>query len=280
MADAVVQFAREQLAGGEGRRTSALARRRHVQPAPAARHPGRARSAPPGRTRDRAVLRRSRDEPFFVKNLENIQGDERDVIFLSVTYAKGRDGRLRYNFGPLNGENGWRRLNVLTTRARRAMRVFSSMRASDIHEGQSPGGPAAPGIPRLRRARPARSTGGRRGGRPSRRSSARSSTSSTRRGHVVSRRSASPATASTSACSTPTRRGASWRHRVRRRGVPRVGDGARPRPAAAAGARGARLDDPAPLVHRLVQGPRGPDRAAGTCHCGRTSQGGRRAFGS
>ena len=84
---------------------------------------------------------RSGHEPFFVKNLENIQGDERDVIFLSVTYAKGRDGRLRQNFGPLNGDNGWRRLNVLTTRARRAMRVFSSMRASDIHEGQSKGGP-------------------------------------------------------------------------------------------------------------------------------------------
>ncbi|HEX6909791.1 MAG TPA: DUF4011 domain-containing protein, partial [Longimicrobium sp.] len=55
---------------------------------------------------------RDRPEPFFVKNLENIQGDERDVIFISVTYAKDREGKLRYNFGPLNGENGWRRLNV------------------------------------------------------------------------------------------------------------------------------------------------------------------------
>ncbi len=77
----------------------------------------------------------SRDaaEPFFVKNLENIQGDERDVIFLSVTYAKGPDGRLRYNFGPINGENGWRRLNVLTTRARKRMNVFSSMHGDDIN---------------------------------------------------------------------------------------------------------------------------------------------------
>ena len=71
-------------------------------------------------------------EPFFVKNLENIQGDERDVVLLSVTYARGPDGRLRYNFGPLNGENGWRRLNVLTTRARQRMVVFSSMRADAI----------------------------------------------------------------------------------------------------------------------------------------------------
>jgi len=69
---------------------------------------------------------------FFVKNLENIQGDERDVIFLSVAYAKGRDGRLRYNFGPLNQENGWRRLNVLVTRAKKQMRVFSSVRCDDF----------------------------------------------------------------------------------------------------------------------------------------------------
>jgi len=74
----------------------------------------------------------SAHEPFFVKNLENIQGDERDVIFLSVTYAKAEDGRLRQNFGPVNGENGWRRLNVITTRARRRMRVFSSMHGDDI----------------------------------------------------------------------------------------------------------------------------------------------------
>lgn len=74
-----------------------------------------------------------RDEGgFFVKNLENIQGDDRDVILLSVTYAKGPDGVLRHNFGPINGENGWRRLNVLTTRARLRMRVFSSMRGDEI----------------------------------------------------------------------------------------------------------------------------------------------------
>jgi superfamily I DNA and/or RNA helicase len=75
---------------------------------------------------------RGLDEPFFVKNLENIQGDERDVIYISVTYARGLDGQLRYQFGPLNGQNGWRRLNVLTTRARRQMRVFSSMHGDEI----------------------------------------------------------------------------------------------------------------------------------------------------
>jgi very-short-patch-repair endonuclease len=73
-----------------------------------------------------------RPEPFFVKNLESIQGDERDVIVLSITYGPGPDGKMRHNFGPINGQNGWRRLNVLTTRARERMLVFSSMRADDI----------------------------------------------------------------------------------------------------------------------------------------------------
>lgn len=89
---------------------------------------------------------RSVHEPFFVKNLENIQGDERDSIFLSITYGKSVDGRLRYNFGPLNRENGWRRLNVLVTRARRQMKVFSSIREHDIN----PAGAVSDG-PRLLR---------------------------------------------------------------------------------------------------------------------------------
>nr|AUN37153.1 DNA helicase related protein [uncultured bacterium] len=80
---------------------------------------------------------RNKKEPFFVKNLENIQGDERDIIFLSVTYAKNSDGVMRYNFGPLNGENGWRRLNVLITRARKSMRVFASITGNDINPIQA-----------------------------------------------------------------------------------------------------------------------------------------------
>ena len=81
---------------------------------------------------------RGSEEPFFVKNLENIQGDERDVIFISVTYARAQDGKLRYNFGPLNGDNGWRRLNVLVTRARQRMRVFSSFRGDEINIASTP----------------------------------------------------------------------------------------------------------------------------------------------
>ena len=73
-----------------------------------------------------------RDEPLFVKNLENVQGDERDVILFSVCYGPDRDGRVALNFGPLNQQGGWRRLNVAVSRAREEMVVFSSMTASMI----------------------------------------------------------------------------------------------------------------------------------------------------
>ncbi len=72
------------------------------------------------------------DEPFFVKNLENVQGDERDVIFISVGYGKTEDGRLPMNFGPLNQDGGERRLNVLITRARRRCVVYSNFNADDL----------------------------------------------------------------------------------------------------------------------------------------------------
>lgn len=71
-------------------------------------------------------------EPFDVKNLENVQGDERDVIFISVGYGRTEDGRISMNFGPLNREGGERRLNVLITRARRRCEVFTNLTADDI----------------------------------------------------------------------------------------------------------------------------------------------------
>lgn len=71
-------------------------------------------------------------EPFFVKNLENIQGDERDVIFISVGYGRNESGRIAKNFGPLLREGGERRLNVLITRAKLAMRVFSNFTADEL----------------------------------------------------------------------------------------------------------------------------------------------------
>ena len=72
------------------------------------------------------------DEPFFVKNLENVQGDERDVILFSVGYAKGPDGKFMMNFGPLNRSGGERRLNVAVTRAKEQVVVFASCRGTEI----------------------------------------------------------------------------------------------------------------------------------------------------
>jgi very-short-patch-repair endonuclease len=72
------------------------------------------------------------DEPFFVKNLENLQGDERDVIFISVGYGPDKDRFFSMAFGPLSTEGGERRLNVLISRARQRCEVFSSITADDI----------------------------------------------------------------------------------------------------------------------------------------------------
>jgi very-short-patch-repair endonuclease len=73
------------------------------------------------------------DEPLFVKNLENVQGDEREVILISCTYGPEEiGGKVFQRFGPINSEVGWRRLNVLFTRAKKRMHVFSSMGADDI----------------------------------------------------------------------------------------------------------------------------------------------------
>ena len=72
------------------------------------------------------------EEPFFVKNLENVQGDERDVIFISIGYGREENGRVYQNFGPLNREGGERRLNVLITRAKRQCHVFTNLRSDDI----------------------------------------------------------------------------------------------------------------------------------------------------
>ncbi|GAA4397278.1 hypothetical protein GCM10023168_02070 [Fodinibacter luteus] len=73
-----------------------------------------------------------RPEAFFVKNLERVQGDERDDVILSVGYGKTPHGRVLHRFGPLNQEGGERRLNVAITRARRSMTVVSSIAAGDL----------------------------------------------------------------------------------------------------------------------------------------------------
>lgn len=87
------------------------------------------------------------EERFFVKNLERVQGDERDVIILSVGYHKAANGTLPYRFGPLNQPGGERRLNVAVTRARSRVHLVSSFSHYDIEPGRS----TASGVELLRR---------------------------------------------------------------------------------------------------------------------------------
>ncbi|MGD6933672.1 MAG: DUF3320 domain-containing protein [Candidatus Bathyarchaeia archaeon] len=77
-------------------------------------------------------FKEDRLEGFFVKNLENVQGDERDVIFFSVGYGYDQNGQMAMNFGPLNKPGGERRLNVAVTRAREKVVIVSSIKAADI----------------------------------------------------------------------------------------------------------------------------------------------------
>jgi very-short-patch-repair endonuclease len=85
---------------------------------------------------------RSESQPLFIKNLENVQGDERDAIIISTTFGRsaGADA-VRQNFGPISRQGGWRRLNVLFTRARKSIALFTSMRPEDIVvDGSTPEG--------------------------------------------------------------------------------------------------------------------------------------------
>lgn len=72
------------------------------------------------------------NEPFFIKNLETVQGDERDTIIFSIAYGIDEQGRLLHNFGPLNRVGGERRLNVAVTRAKCNVQLVSSMHYTDI----------------------------------------------------------------------------------------------------------------------------------------------------
>ncbi|WP_460885221.1 DUF4011 domain-containing protein [Paractinoplanes abujensis] len=94
----------------------------------AARHPGLDR-----------LLDGDRLSGFFVKSLESVQGDERDVMVFSIGYGRDQHGRISSHFGALNQPNGWRRLNVAITRARRRVEIVSSVRSRDIPESANEG---------------------------------------------------------------------------------------------------------------------------------------------
>ena len=127
----------------------------------------------------RAFFASARAEPFFVKNLETIQGDERDVVLISVGYGRDPSGHLAMSFGPLNHEGGERRLNVLITRARaRARGVrLDHRRRHRPRARPRPRGRGAQDLPRLCRDRRA----GRRAGVRARLRLARSRPRSRRR---------------------------------------------------------------------------------------------------
>ncbi|MDV5148979.1 AAA domain-containing protein [Streptomyces sp. SBC-4] len=77
-------------------------------------------------------LTEDRLDGFFVKSLESVQGDERDVMIMSVGYDPDEHGKLGLNFGPINKPGGWRRLNVTVTRARNRMEVVASFRGGSL----------------------------------------------------------------------------------------------------------------------------------------------------
>lgn len=81
------------------------------------------------------------DEPIFIKNLENVQGDERDIILFSVGYGPDKNGKVSMNFGPLNNQGGERRLNVAVSRARYEMFVFATLQPDmiDLRRTQAAG---------------------------------------------------------------------------------------------------------------------------------------------
>lgn len=74
----------------------------------------------------------SKEEAFFIKNLENVQGDERDTIIFGIGYAKDQNGIMHMNFGPLSKEGGYRRLNVAITRAKYNVKLVGSIKPTDI----------------------------------------------------------------------------------------------------------------------------------------------------
>lgn len=84
-------------------------------------------------------------QPLFIKNLENVQGDERDAIIISTTFGKPPgSSAVRQNFGPISRQGGWRRLNVLFTRAKKSIALYTSLRPEDIvMDGSTPDGTKA-----------------------------------------------------------------------------------------------------------------------------------------
>lgn len=92
---------------------------------------------------DRFMSEEHNGEPFFIKNLERVQGDERDCIILSIGYGRGESGQVKYTFGPILGSKGERRLNVATTRAKLRMCTVATFGSGDLDATKTSKGGAA-----------------------------------------------------------------------------------------------------------------------------------------
>ncbi len=215
-------------------------------------------------------------EPFFVKNLERVQGDERDAIILSVGYGKHRDGRMRYQWGPLLRSGGERRLNVAATRAKRRLTVVSSFASHDVDPGKltKPGARLLAEYLEYARAGgvPVAASGSGTGSR-SAFEVGRGGQAGLARHHAGAavRRRRLPGRLRR----RPPRRPVADdpRGRGRRRRVPRLRQRSRSRPAAQGAPGTARLARPPAVVHQLVQRPRGrAGQAPGRLHRGRPRQ--------
>ena len=86
---------------------------------------------------DYKVIWQDTMEPFVVKNLENVQGDERDFIFISTLFGPNKDGQVMQRFGPINNPKGHRRLNVLFTRAKEGIELFTSLNSEDVKDSEN-----------------------------------------------------------------------------------------------------------------------------------------------
>lgn len=124
VADAVLQHARKHPGLSLGVVAFSTAQREAIQNALETRR----RNNPD----TEAFFKSHAHEPFFVKNLENVQGDERDVIFISIGYGRTAEGYVSMSFGPLNNEGGEKRLNVLITRAKLRCEVFTNLTSADL----------------------------------------------------------------------------------------------------------------------------------------------------
>ncbi|MDA8064186.1 MAG: AAA domain-containing protein [Thermaerobacter sp.] len=136
--DLVLEEARRRPSASLGVITMGIRHAQRIQAALDARLRGHPELAP--------FFAEDRPERFFIKNLERVQGDERDTIILSIGYGKDRTGQLPHRFGPLNQAGGERRLNVAVTRARERMVVVAAFDHRDIDPGRS----ASRGIALLR----------------------------------------------------------------------------------------------------------------------------------